>query len=102
MRFMIRRQIETVFRNLASQYPVVTVVGPRQSGKTTLARMVFPDHPYVSLEDPDVRQFAISDPRGFLTQYQRGAIIDEIQRAPQLPSYIQTMVDARARPVDSS
>ncbi len=98
MRFMIRRQIETVFRNLASQYPVVTVVGPRQSGKTTLARMVFPDHPYVSLEDADVRQFAISDPRGFLTQYQRGAIIDEIQRAPQLPSYIQTMVDARGTP----
>jgi predicted AAA+ superfamily ATPase len=95
---MIQRHIETVFRQLATQYPVVTVVGPRQSGKTTLARMVFPDHPYVSLEDPDVRRFAAEDPRGFLAQYQGGAVIDEIQRAPQLPSYLQTMVDARPTP----
>ena len=95
---MIQRNIEPVFRQLAAQYPIVTLVGPRQSGKTTLARMVFPDKPYVSLEDPDVRRFAMEDPRGFLSGYRGGAILDEIQRAPELPSYLQTMVDANAAP----
>ncbi len=95
---MIPRNIEPLFRQLASRYPVVTVVGPRQSGKTTLARMVFPDKPYVSLEDPDVRRFAMDDPRGFLASYPQGAVFDEIQRAPELPSYLQTMVDANAAP----
>lgn len=95
---MIFRNIEPLFRQLASQYPIVTVVGPRQSGKTTLARMVFADKPYVSLEDPDVRRFASDDPRGFLASYRGGAVLDEIQRVPELPSYLQTMVDADARP----
>ena len=92
---MIRRNIEPLFRQLAGQYPIVTLVGPRQSGKTTLARMVFPDKPYVTLEDPDMRRFAMEDPRSFLASYQEGAVIDEIQRAPELPSYLQSMVDAQ-------
>lgn len=92
---MIRRNIEPLFRQLAGQYPIVTLVGPRQSGKTTLARMVFPDKPYVSLEDPDMRRFAMEDPRSFLASYPQGAVLDEIQRAPELPSYLQSMVDAQ-------
>lgn len=92
---MIRRNIEPLFRQLAGQYPIVTLVGPRQSGKTTLARMVFPDKPYVTLEDPDMRRFAMEDPRSFLASYQQGAVIDEIQRVPDLPSYLQSMVDAQ-------
>lgn len=95
---MIIRNIEPVFLALARQYPVVTLVGPRQSGKTTLARMAFPDKPYVSLEDPDVRRFATEDPRGFLSGYGQGAILDEIQRAPELPSYLQVMVDQDSTP----
>lgn len=95
---MITRNIEPVFLALAQQYPVVTLVGPRQSGKTTLARMAFPDKPYVSLEDPDLRRFAIEDPRGFLSGYPQGAILDEIQRANELPSYLQAMVDGDSTP----
>jgi len=91
---MIRRQIEPELLKLASQYPVVTITGPRQSGKTTLARMCFPEHFYCSLEDPDAREFATSDPRGFLQQSER-LIIDEVQRIPELASYIQTHVDQR-------
>jgi len=95
---LIKRDIEPLFLRLAGQYPIVTLVGPRQSGKTTLARMVFPDKPYVSLEDPDVRRFAMEDPRGFLSGYPGGAILDEIQRTPDLPSYLQSLVDADASP----
>ena len=95
---MIRRNIEPHLHRLASHYPVVTLVGPRQSGKTTLARMAFPNKAYVSLEDPDVRRFAIEDPRGFLASYRDGAIFDEIQRAPELPSYLQSMVDGHSAP----
>ena len=95
---MIKRNIEPLFRQLANQYPIVTLVGPRQSGKTTLARMVFSDKPYVSLEDPDVRRYANEDPRGFLSAYSGGAILDEIQRAPELPSYLQAQVDRNDAP----
>lgn len=95
---MIERDIQPVLIRLASQYPVVTVTGPRQSGKTTLARSAFPDKPYVSLEDPDLRRFAIEDPRGFLGSHPQGAILDEIQRAPELLSYLQGLVDAQPRP----
>jgi predicted AAA+ superfamily ATPase len=95
---MIQRNIEPHLRLLAGQYPIVTLVGPRQSGKTTLARKVFPNKPYVTLEDPDVRRFAVEDPRGFLSSYPDGAVFDEIQRAPELPSYLQTMVDINAAP----
>jgi predicted AAA+ superfamily ATPase len=90
---MIERQIQPLLKQLAGQYPVLTLTGPRQSGKTTLAKSVFPDKPYVSLEDPDIRQFAQSDPRGFLANYPDGLILDEIQRVPLLPSYLQTFVD---------
>jgi len=95
---MIERDIQPVLIRLASQYPVVTVTGPRQSGKTTLTRSAFPDKPYVSLEDPDLRRFAIEDPRGFLGSHPQGAILDEIQRAPELLSYLQGLVDAQPRP----
>lgn len=90
---MMERKMRSVLEEMAQTFPVVTVTGPRQSGKTTLVRMVFPDKPYVSLEDLDTREFAHSDPRGFLKQYARGAILDEIQHAPGLLSYIQTLVD---------
>ena len=78
------------------QYPVVTLTGPRQSGKTTLARGAF-DLPYVNLEAPDEREFATGDPRGFLAAYADGAIIDEIQRAPELTSWIQVRTDKSGR-----
>lgn len=81
----------------AASYPVVTLTGPRQSGKTTLVQALFADHRYVSLEAPDVRARAIEDPRGFLAQGDR-LILDEIQRAPELLSYIQGLVDADPRP----
>ncbi len=90
---MKKREIEKVLIELSLQYPVVTVTGPRQSGKTTLCRKVFPSKTYVNLEFPDIRQFALNDPRGFLNQYKDGAIFDEIQRVPELTSYIQGFVD---------
>ncbi|BEP52719.1 hypothetical protein GmRootV116_64150 (plasmid) [Variovorax sp. V116] len=76
----------------------MTLTGPRQSGKTTLCRSLFPDKPYVTLEDPDTRRFAQEDPRGFLKGLEAGAIIDEIRRASQIPSYLQAMVDADPTP----
>lgn len=78
---------------MCTKYPIITVTGPRQSGKTTLLRAAFPDYQYVSLETPDIRSFALSDPRGFLEQYSEYVIFDEIQRAPELFSYLQTIVD---------
>ena len=78
--------------------PSITLTGPRQSGKTTLCRAVFPQHPYVSLEAPDVRAFASEDPRAFLAQLPNGAVIDEVQRVPELPSYLQGIIDADPEP----
>ncbi|MFO7715538.1 ATP-binding protein [Desulfosarcina sp.] len=89
----VNRTIESVLKDLAGKYPVVTITGPRQSGKTTLCRKVFIHKPYANLESPDVRQFAVDDPRGFLAQYPDGAVLDEIQRAPDLVSYLQPLVD---------
>ena len=91
-----RKAIDTVLR-LCKGFPVLAITGPRQSGKTTLARAVFPEKPYVSLEDPDTRAFADTDPRGFLGRYPDGAILDEVQRCPDLFSYIQTIVDQDQR-----
>lgn len=79
---MILREAENALRMLAAQFKVVAVTGPRQSGKTTLVRKVFKDKPYANLENPDIRRFAIDDPRGFLSNYPEGAIWDEVQRAP--------------------
>jgi uncharacterized protein len=95
---LIKREMEAELKHLADAYPVVTVTGPRQSGKTTLAQMAFPDKPYCSLEDPDVLLLAESDPRAFLDEYKDGVILDEVQRAPFLLSYIQGIVDRRNRP----
>jgi len=95
---MIRRDLETVLKKVAQQYPVVTLTGPRQSGKTTLVQAAFPGHDYASLEEPDVRAFALEDPRGFLGQFTRGVILDEVQRTPDLFSYIQTIVDREDTP----
>lgn len=92
---MYQRTLEPYLRNLALTYPIVTVTGPRQSGKTTLCRAVFPDKPYVNLEAPDIREYATRDPRGFLAGYPDGAVFDEIQRVPELPSYLQPIVDNR-------
>ena len=94
---MIARYLTPALRQAAESWPVVTVTGPRQSGKTTLVRAVFPGHLYVSLEAPDVRERALSDPRGFLAQGDR-MILDEIQRVPDLLSYIQVLVDDDDRP----
>ena len=93
----LKRTVETVLKTLAGKYPVVTITGPRQSGKTTLCRKVFTHKPYANLESPDVRQFAVDDPRGFLAQYPDGAVLDEIQRAPNLVSYLQPLVDQDRR-----
>ncbi|MDW7730419.1 MAG: ATP-binding protein [Bacillota bacterium] len=82
---------------LAGKYPVVSVIGPRQSGKTTLVRATFPEKRYVSLEDPDTREFAQTDPRGFLSTYTASVIFDEVQRVPHLFSYIQTIVDQKQK-----
>jgi len=94
---MIKRDIHNELASAYDEYPVVTVFGPRQSGKTTLVRMEFPDNQYWSLEDPDVRARAIADPRGFLSQAGDGTILDEIQRVPELLSYIQGIVDRTNR-----
>ncbi len=90
---MIIRTATAEVRLLARQFKAIAIVGPRQSGKTTLARNVFPDKKYVSLENPDVRLFATDDPRGFLEQYPDGAIFDEAQRVPELFSYLQQVLD---------
>ncbi len=94
---ILDRTLESVLIKSAGHYPVVTLTGPRQSGKTTLCRKVFPQKKYVSLENIDTRTFATEDPRGFLAGLPDGAILDEIQNVPQLPSYIQTLVDEDQR-----
>ena len=94
---LINRTIESILSDLATKFPVLTITGPRQSGKTTLCKKVFGHKPYANLESPDVRQFAMDDPRGFLAQFPDGAVLDEIQRAAQLVSYLQPMVDEDSR-----
>ena len=90
---MIKRHIQKSLIQAAGEYPVVILIGPRQSGKTTLVRTTFNKHRYVSLEDPDNREFALEDPKGFLGQFSGSVILDEIQRVPELFSYIQGIVD---------
>ena len=90
---MILREITQKLKEAAKAFPVLTITGPRQSGKTTLCQAVFNSHAYINLEAPDHRAFALEDPRGFLAQFPQGAIINEVQRAPDLLSYLQEIVD---------
>jgi uncharacterized protein len=90
---MIARTLAAQISRMAALYPIVAVTGPRQSGKTTLLIHMFPEYRYVSLENPDILSFAINDPNGFLELYSGKVIFDEVQRAPQLFSYLQTTVD---------
>ena len=90
---MIKRKIQSVLADWAAKFPVVTITGPRQAGKTTLAQLQFPDYKYVNLEDPDIRLLAERDSREFLQQYSAPVIIDEVQRVPKLLSHIQVIVD---------
>jgi predicted AAA+ superfamily ATPase len=94
---MIERDITPRLTRLFQQYPFVTVTGPRQSGKTTLCRAAFPGLAYANLEAPDQREFAESDPRSFLEQFDEGAILDEIQHVPALLSYLQVLADEKRR-----
>lgn len=95
---MITRDLSNKLIDLFKKYSVITVTGPRQSGKSTLLQVTFPDYKYVSLEDPDIRLFAEKDPKGFLLTYPDKTIIDEVQRVPQLFSYLQTHIDRENRP----
>jgi predicted AAA+ superfamily ATPase len=90
---MIERQACTRLKSLSRQFKAIAVTGPRQSGKTTLAKAVFPEKPYATLENPDTRRRALNDPRGFLTDFPQGAILDEIQQTPELFSYLQEILD---------
>ena len=92
---MIDRHLSSCIKEAATQYPIVAVTGPRQSGKTTLCRELFPDYAYVNLEKPDVRAFAMEDPNGFLAQFKKPVIFDEAQRVPNLFSYLMVLADER-------
>ncbi len=94
---MIPRSAQNTLQTLAKGFPIVALTGPRQSGKTTLARAVFADRAYITLEDPEEREYAVRDPRGFLARFPDGAVLDEAQRCPDLFSYLQGMVDSRRR-----
>jgi predicted AAA+ superfamily ATPase len=95
---MIPRHAEKTLLELAKGYPAIAITGPRQSGKTTLAKHVFKDKPYVSLENPDLKEMSQIDPRGFLEKYKNGAVFDEAQRSPELFSYLQEIIDQSNKP----
>lgn len=95
---MYQRKMLPELQSLATQFRVITLIGPRQAGKTTLCKLAFPDYQYVSMEDPDIRFYAEEDPRAFLKEYRSHVIIDEVQRVPSLLSYIQSIVDEDAIP----
>lgn len=94
---MVQREAFKKLKYLSGKFPAVAVVGPRQSGKTTLAKLAFPNKPYVSLENPDIRTEALNDPRKFLSKYPKGAILDEAQRAPEIFSYLQQVLDENGK-----
>src|SRR5690606_2568061 len=89
----IKRRIDEVIERTKNKFPILAITGPRQSGKTTLLKQLFPEYRYISLEDPNTRQFAESDPIAFLDTYDRYVILDEVQRVPMLFSYLQSRVD---------
>ena len=93
MNTVITRAITEELLTLTNEYPVVTILGPRQAGKTTLAQAGLPDYAYSNLESPEVRELAQEDPKAYLAQFPSNTIIDEIQRVPELLSYIQVLVD---------
>ena len=95
---MVDRNLSPKLIEAARKFPSITLTGPRQSGKTTLCKSLFPRHPYSSLEAPDVRAFATEDPRAFLAQFPKGCIIDEVQRVPDLLSYLQGIIDEDPAP----
>lgn len=97
MNTLINREIASIVQAQASKFPVLAITGPRQSGKTTLLKTLFKDYRYVSLESPNIRSFAFEDPIGFLNQYDDRVIFDEVQRVPELFSYIQSKVDESGR-----
>ncbi len=94
---MIKRELESVIRNAARDFPVVTLLGPRQSGKTTLVRLAFPNHTYCNLENPEIRTLAQNDPKSLFAQFSTPLIIDEVQRVPELLSWIQVLSDESGR-----
>ena len=91
---LVPRLAVATLQRMARGFPVLAVTGPRQSGKTTVARLAFPQLPYVNLEDPDTRELALADPRRFFARHANGAILDEVQRAPVLLSYLLGVADA--------
>lgn len=97
---MIYRNITPSIKELAKKMPVIAITGPRQSGKTTLAKAIFSDYDYVTLENLNIRTLAQNDPQGFLKQYDNspGVILDEVQQVPELFSYLQGIVDEKPRP----
>lgn len=95
---MINREVKTELLNLAGQYHVVTIIGPRQAGKVTLSKMVFSSYAYANLELPDIRNLAAEDPNAFFQRFKPPLIIDEIQRVPELLSYLRSMVDDTNKP----
>ena len=95
---MIERDSGCTLKRLARGFPIVAITGPRQSGKTTLARATFPKKPYLSLEDPDMQMMAEDDPRGLLSEFPDGVVLDEVQRTPMLFSYLQSIVDEDMAP----
>jgi len=92
---MIDRTLRNKIVAIRDKFPVLSLTGPRQSGKTTLLKAIYTDLPYVNLEDTDIRAFALNDPRGFLSNYPQGAVLDEVQRVPHLFSYLQNIVDQK-------
>jgi predicted AAA+ superfamily ATPase len=92
--YMIPRSASIKMLQLAGSFKSVALIGPRQSGKTTLVKSLFPDKPYVNLENPDTRRYAIDDPRGFLSEFPQGAVLDEVQRTPDIFSYLQFILDS--------